>query len=295
MYGKIDHWRAHASNETNQFLKPDSHMLIADQIAMYLEDRDRRQLPQFSQDLFCRGEGDQETFQKEIEKFDHREVSTNYSSNKSLVHGHSDSVLRLHVGSKEPVRSESVAHILTSSSSLKISKLTSKMRALEKVALKHRRGDFGMPEKDFLELVFCPYRGQGQKDKSDLREYLNFRQQIEVPLDHLELPMVALGNSRKHIQSRTGGINRSKPLDSRDDDYQVNLDSPEEEFRNLDCSKYTDLFGSITSMKKESRKILSPVQEKHAHIQEPLGIKRAQKPKLTAVLEPQGPRALSPT
>jgi hypothetical protein len=303
MYGKIDHWRTHADNSQNQFLKPNAHMLIADQIAMYLEDRDHRQIPQFTQDLFCKPLKDskpeevyeKETqFQKEIEKFDNRDISTNYSSSKSMTIGHSDSIVRLHVGSREPIKSEGLTNILTSSSSLKISKLTSKMRALEQVALKHRRGDFGMPEKDFLELVFCPYRGHSKTEKSNLREFLKFRSSIELPLDSLQLPMVTVSGMKKNSQNRQLGINLSKPHDSRDEEYDQHLESSTGE-RIMDYSKYIDLFTSINQMKNESRKAASSMSNKHAHIQEPLGIKRSQKQKLTAVIEPLGSRGVSPT
>lgn len=292
MYGKIDHWRTNADNDKNPFLKKGAHMLIADQIAKHLEDRDRRQIPQFTQDLFCVGDEGQDVFQSELDKFDRRDASTHYSSNKSLFPGSSDSVVRLHVGGKEPINSESPANVLTSASSLKISKLTSKMRALEKVALKHRRGDFGMPEKDFLELVFCPYQGQGKKDRSELKDFLNFRRSIELPPENLQLPVVAHGDMRRHLESKQIRTKVAKLMVSHNDEHDSDLDSIDEEFKNVDLTQYPELFSSVAHMKRETRKIQSPTSpSKHAHIQEQIPIKRAQKPKLTAIANNESPQA----
>ena len=56
------------------------------------------------------------------------------------------------------------------------------MRELEKISLMHKRGKFGMPEKDFLELVMCPYDVNGRKDKKPLRRYLRERGELEKSL-----------------------------------------------------------------------------------------------------------------
>ena len=65
------------------------------------------------------------------------------------------------------------------------------MRELEKISGTHKRGKFDIPEKDFLELVLCPYEGNGIMDKKPLKKYIREREEIERTLpgskSHLKL------------------------------------------------------------------------------------------------------------
>jgi hypothetical protein len=65
------------------------------------------------------------------------------------------------------------------------------MRELEKISYRHKRGKFNMPEKDFLELVFCPYYGNGVMDREPLKKYLREREMKAENESKLNLPLVA--------------------------------------------------------------------------------------------------------
>ena len=47
-----------------------------------------------------------------------------------------------------------------------------------------------MPEKEFLELIFCPYEGNGVMHREKLNQYLEARNREYPPAPDLSLPLV---------------------------------------------------------------------------------------------------------
>src|SRR5207248_756090 len=78
--------------------------------------------------------------------------------------------------------------------------LTKKMRELEKISSTHKRGKFDMPEKDFLELVLCPYEGNGIMDKKPLKKYLREREELEKTLPEHKVSLKLAVDRAKYTQ-----------------------------------------------------------------------------------------------
>lgn len=100
------------------------------------------------------------------------------------------------------------------------------MRELEKISIMHKRGKFGMPEKDFLELIMCPYDATGHKDKRQLRRFLRERRDIEKmlpdtranvklavdkPLNSVEGEIKRLGNKiKQHLSEKAQKVDEEQ-------------------------------------------------------------------------------------
>lgn len=74
------------------------------------------------------------------------------------------------------------------------------MRELEKISSMHKRGKFDMPEKDFLELVMCPYEGNGIMDKKPLKKFLREREELEKTLSENKVNLKLAVDRAKYTQ-----------------------------------------------------------------------------------------------
>lgn len=64
------------------------------------------------------------------------------------------------------------------------------MRELEKIAYKHKYPKMNPMEKNFLELVLCPYKGGGKMEKEPLNSFMRERRAHFETEDKLVLPLV---------------------------------------------------------------------------------------------------------
>jgi len=111
----------------------------------------------------------QRSKQKDEEE-DEEEKSEIDKKNKITQKILKENALRLHLGTREKQKSYHSGSI-TTSTSLKLSSLSSKIKKLENIAKKNRGGNLGMSEDQFVELIMCPYLGKGKVDHSTLKEY----------------------------------------------------------------------------------------------------------------------------
>ena len=202
MYDKVDFLRVNADNAANPFLK--SPRLIPPEVARYLAERDRRDRaqarperqvfsPAFYADLesfdlpvqpepeFRLDKSLMDSFDRDLEerrerseRLDRQEMLRRSESAADFVARKVKEVtLKLHVGSREPVRGSELGAV-TSSSSLQLARIQTvrspqqKMRELEKIAFKHKYR-FDPSKKQFLETVLCPYAGNGRLDRAPRR------------------------------------------------------------------------------------------------------------------------------
>ena len=73
---------------------------------------------------------------------------------------------------------------------MQLSRLQTKLTQLEKVAKKNRFGNIRIDEKKYLEMIMCPYKGQGKKETGRMEEYLQSRETELEKLD-MEEPIFA--------------------------------------------------------------------------------------------------------
>lgn len=74
------------------------------------------------------------------------------------------------------------------------------MRELEKISALHKRGKFDIPEKDFLELVLCPYEGNGIMDKKPLKKFLREREELDKVLPQQKVNLKLAVDRAKYTQ-----------------------------------------------------------------------------------------------
>ena len=108
-------------------------------------------------------------------------VTTNQIRNNSL---------RLHMGTKRAVKAHMFGNI-TTASSLNLTKLENQIKKVEKIAKKNRNGNIGISEKKLLKLIMCPYKGNGELEKSQYQDYIKKRRDLVKSLGFDNDPKIA--------------------------------------------------------------------------------------------------------
>lgn len=76
---------------------------------------------------------------------------------------------------------------ITTKSSIGLTALQSQLNKLEKIADKNSKGKLGIPESEFLDLIMCPYLGQGKKDTVKYNNYLKEKARQTLDTKHPNL------------------------------------------------------------------------------------------------------------
>lgn len=94
--------------------------------------------------------------------------------------------LRFHLGSPNNV--DVYEHgCISTKSSIELTSLQGQMNRLDKIAYKNTNVKLGMNEKEFYDLIMCPYYGQGKRNTSRLKDFNKTRSEMNLGLKSTDL------------------------------------------------------------------------------------------------------------
>lgn len=179
--------------------------------------------------------------QSSIQKSEDGNQTNNFFSEKEnklpelFIKKKNNHFLKQHLGTDVEEEKYHEFGSITNKTSFKMAKLQNRINKLEKISSKYNKGQFNMPRGEFMDLIMCPYQGNGKKDTKNLKSMLqkerdsNTLKNSQTDTTRLNLTQDSLNyRDTSTIRDKSDGI-ATKRLKERKEKEQNNKKSKDEQ------------------------------------------------------------------